>query len=192
MDRYVVRKYDRYRGIWHSKPDCGNPNRPLAKVKPEKVTELLTASEWQRPRDCKRCIAIPENTSPRLSKSEMRSLISRAEQAGMNAGSNKTPVPMIVQEHANPLDDNSEVIRQYAPVMGGVCGFAWITLFPATSSLAHYLRKHGKASKAYDGGMQVWVSEFGQSMEKKQAYAAAYANVLREAGFDAYSGSRMD
>lgn len=192
MDRYVVRKYDWQRGIWHSKPDCGNPNRSMAKVKPEAVEELLTKSEWQRPRDCRRCIAVEGVKYPKLSKFEMRDLIRRAEQAGDNAARNITPTPMHVVEHANPLDDNSPIIRRYEPVIEGVCGFAWINLYPATSSLARFLKKHGKADKAYGGGMQIWVSGYGQSMERKSAYAGAYAQVLSDAGFTAYAGSRMD
>jgi hypothetical protein len=192
MDRYVVRKWGWERSIWHSNPDCGNTKRPMAIVSPKAVQELLTRSEYSRPRDCRRCIATPENTNPKLSKSEMRSLVSRAEQAGMAAGNAIVPVPMHVVEHASPLDDNSSIVRRYAPVMGGVCGFAWVILNPATSSLARYLTKNGKGSSAYGGGTQVWVSEFGQSYEKKTAYAQAYSEVLRNAGFDAYSQSRLD
>lgn len=192
MDRYVVRKYDWKRRIWHSKPDCGKPDRPMSKVKPEAVEELLAGSEYQRPRDCRRCIAVEGVKYPKLSKLDMRDLIRQAETQGDIAAKSITPEPMYVVEHASPLDDNSPIIRSYPPVMGGVCGFAWINLYPATSSLARYLKKHGKADKAYGGGMQIWVSGYGQSMERKSAYAAAYANVLREVGFNAYAGSRMD
>ncbi len=116
----------------------------------------------------------------------------RAHEAGMNAGNAHTPVPMIVQEHANPLDDNSPVIRQYAPVMGGVCGFAWINITPGNSSFARWLSKNKHAHKSYYGGVDVWVGEFGQSMEKKQAYARAYAEIVSKAGITAWPMSRMD
>ena len=44
----------------------------------------------------------------------------------------------------------------------------------------------------FRSGLSVWVSEGGQSMERKEAYARAYADVLRAAGIEAYAGSRMD
>jgi hypothetical protein len=38
----------------------------------------------------------------------------------------------------------------------------------------------------------MWVFDYNQSMELKEAYAHAYAKVLRDAGFNAYANSRMD
>ena len=105
-------------------------------------------------------------------------LVSSAHSAGLSAGNAIIPTPM----H----------IRGYAPVMGGACGFAWITIKPATSAFARWLKKAGHASKAYGGGLMVWVGEFGQSMARKEAYAHAYAEVIREGGFSAYASSRMD
>jgi hypothetical protein len=36
------------------------------------------------------------------------------------------------------------------------------------------------------------VSEFGQSVDRKAAYAGAYAQVLRNSGIDCYADSRLD
>ncbi len=77
-------------------------------------------------------------------------------------------------------------------VADGVCGFAWIKIRPANSSFALWAKKAGIAKPAYGGGLQIWVSGYGQSMQKKEAYAAAYAKVLSEAGIKAHSESRMD
>jgi hypothetical protein len=116
--------------------------------------------------------------------SDFPALIAAAEAAGYAAAEACTPRPMHV------VDATSGT--RYEPVMDGVCGFAWITIRPATSALAKYLKSAGKGRPAYGGGLQVWVSQFNQSMQKKEAYAYAYAKVLTEAGFNAYAGSRMD
>jgi hypothetical protein len=98
---------------------------------------------------------------------------------------------MIVTQHADPMDDNSPVKKEWF-VADGVCGFAWITVHPANCSFAIWAKKNDGWRAAYGGGMQKWVSQFNQSMQRKEAYAAAYAGVLASHGIKAYSGSRMD
>lgn len=127
----------------------------------------------------------------KTNNSDFQAIYEEARQAGMNAGNSKVPVPMIVCEHSNPLDDNSPISREYAPVMGGVCGFAWIK-FPGNTAFGLWAKKKGYARKSYPTGLSIWVSEFGQSMEKKEAFAYAFAEVLRKHGIKAYAGSRMD
>lgn len=99
---------------------------------------------------------------------------------------------MIVRQHENMLDDSSPVEKQWF-VPSGVCGFAWVIIKPGTSSFAKWLVKNEHARPDnYYGGVCHYVSEFGQSMEKKEAYAHAFAQVLSGAGIRAYSNSRMD
>jgi hypothetical protein len=119
-------------------------------------------------------------------------IYNEAFNAGMIAGNNHNPVPMIVQEHSNPLDDNSPVTKTYAPVMGGVCGFAWINIKPATNPFVKFLKSMDIGHKSYYGGYDWWISEFGQSMEKKEAFAQAAAKVLNSYGIKCYATSRMD
>jgi hypothetical protein len=38
----------------------------------------------------------------------------------------------------------------------------------------------------------LWVSDFNQSHQRKQAYAHAYAEALRAAGIEAFADSRLD
>lgn len=112
-------------------------------------------------------------------------LFNRAVAAGMEAGKGCTPVPMTV----NGYEDD--------PVMDGPCGFAWVN-FSMKKGLGRrfgqWLIKNDHAHKdSYCGGVTVWVSEFGQSMARKEAYAAAMAKVFQDAGIEnAYPQSRMD
>ena len=129
----------------------------------------------------------------------MRALVLRAHAAGMNAGESIVPMPMVVTERANPLDDRSPVVRQYAPIMDGVCGFAWVSLRPANSAFANFLKKEATAligvtarTDSYAGGVRLPVFAFNQSLTRKEAYAGAFAKVLGDAGFRAYADSRMD
>ena len=116
----------------------------------------------------------------------------RAYKEGLEAGTEHSPTPMIVQQHENMLDDSSPVVKTYAPVMGGVCGFAWVVVKPGTSSFARWLKDTGKAKKHDRGGLYVWIWEFGQSYEKKMKMASAMANVLTAAGINACSEGRLD
>lgn len=117
-------------------------------------------------------------------------LVAQAEAAGRKAGEAVVPTPMIVGT-AIGLSDRIDPSKPQYYVEDGVCGFAWI-MFKGNTPFGRWMKKMGKAKPAYPNGLQVWVSEFGQSMQRKEAYARAYAAVLRAAGIDAYANSRMD
>jgi len=72
-----------------------------------------------------------------------------------------------------------------------ICGFAWIK-FKGNTAWARWTKKAGLASKDYGGGYSIWVSMFGQSYDKKRAYAQAFSKVLEEHGIWSYAGSRLD
>ncbi len=132
-------------------------------------------------------------------------LLQKAEIAGLVALKKCTPVPMIVQEHSNILNDKSPVKQEWH-VSGGVCGFAWINVKckdQVSRRFINQLKKIGKASNdrdartlwnkdSYYGGYTMWVNEGGQSMQRKEAYAHAFAGVLAEAGIYCHAMSRMD
>lgn len=84
------------------------------------------------------------------------------------------------------------IVEGYAPVLDGVCGFAWVNV-PGNSGFGRWAKKTGLMRKAYAGGVQLWVSDYGQSMTRKEAFAYAYADSLRASGVEnVYAGSRMD
>ena len=107
-------------------------------------------------------------------------------------------VPMVVQEHQNMLNDNSPVVKSWN-VEGGCCGFAWISIRPASKAgrndcpFVKWLRTKGIGRfDDYEKSWSIWVSDFGQSMQRKETYADMVAAVLQENGIRAYSHSRMD
>ena len=75
----------------------------------------------------------------------------------------------------------------------GVCGFAWIKIRPARGEFVKWLKKNniGKTD-SFEGGYMIWISDYNQSMQKKETYARAFARVLADNGIRAYSMSRMD
>lgn len=114
-----------------------------------------------------------------------------AQTAGNFAGLRNTPVPMIVQQHASPMDDNSPVVQSwYEPE--GMCGFAWVVIRPGTCAFAKWLVKKGYAKPAYGGGVSIWIGGYNQSVERKESHAIAMAEYLRKVGIKAYAQSRLD
>lgn len=115
----------------------------------------------------------------KMTAAEVDALIERASAAGWTAGTQVIPQPMHVVG--------------YAPIADGVCGFAWVNVKPGNGQVAKRLVALGLARRdSYAGGVTVWISEYNQSMTRKEAHARAFAKVLQEAGVKAYAGSRID
>jgi hypothetical protein len=127
-----------------------------------------------------------------LGKRECARLYKEAHEAGLTAGKNVGVVPMIVGEPSTPFGNDVDYSKPTYFVEGGVCGFAWIKIFPARGAFVNYLKSIEVGSKSYTGGLDVWVRGFGQSLQRKEAYAQAFAEVLRENGINAYAESRLD
>jgi hypothetical protein len=110
-------------------------------------------------------------------------IINKANKAGKEAVNKLNVIPMVVE--------NKETGKQWF-VEDGACGFAWVSLHPATSSFARWIKKQGIGSKGYGSGLKIWIDDYNQSIQKKETYAKAYAEILRDSGYKAYSGSRLD
>jgi hypothetical protein len=133
-------------------------------------------------------------------ENEAQKIMDAAVEAGMEALNEAKPIPMIVEQHANVLDDNSPVKQSWV-VDGGVCGFASIIFkanttpnrkFLAGLKKAGLVGEHGTWSKSYQGGYSYWVGQGGQSLQRKEAFAVAFNKVLGDNGITAYVSSRMD
>ena len=120
-------------------------------------------------------------------------IYSEAHSAGLAAGHGCTPTPMVVGTPTTPLGNDIDYDKETYYVADGMCGFAWINIKPARGKFVKFLKDNDIGRKdSYYGGYTVWVSEFGQSMHRKENYARAFTSVLRENGLTAYNMSRMD
>lgn len=119
----------------------------------------------------------------------IHSIYHQARAAGLAAAQAAQVNPMIVNAHANPLDINSEITKQYF-VADGVCGFASVVV--KNIKFANGLKKLGIGRKNYGSGWNISVHDFNQSLTRKEVYARAFADVLIANGVDAYVDSRMD
>ncbi len=125
---------------------------------------------------------------------EFAALYQKAHEAGMAAVKAAQVVPMVVGYPSTPFGNDVDYSKPHEVVADGVCGFAWVNVKPGNSPFANWLKKTGKASTdSYYGGVTIWISDFNQSMQKKEAYGQAMAAIFREAGIEkAYMSSRMD
>jgi hypothetical protein len=122
---------------------------------------------------------------------QLQDIYQQAHYQGNVAVEMANVTPMIVQQRENPLNDESRLVKEYY-VNDGVCGFASVTVKPANSKFAKYLVENGLGRKGYGGGVCMSIRQFNQSLQKKEAYAYAFASVLNEHGIKAYVESRID
>lgn len=149
---------------------------------------------------------------------EFQILLNSARIAGLEAVQKAQVVPMIVGEAVDLFSNKMRTDRPQYFVADGVCGFAWVKVITKMKSswpnynrklnvqFANWLKAQGKVDRmarkyddimlpddnAYNGGVDIWISVGDQSMQKKEAYAHAFAEVLCKAGIFAYAQSRMD
>ena len=111
-------------------------------------------------------------------------LLTRASDAGSAAGKAAVPVPMVVS-------DTQSSARWYVP--GGVCGFGAVKVRPGNCSFARWAVKQGVARPThYDGGVSFHSPFPTQSLAVHEAWAHAFADVLRAGGIRATSDCRID
>jgi hypothetical protein len=130
---------------------------------------------------------------------QWRKIYNDADAAGKAAVAKLNVVPMIVGSPPDndPLSDRIDPTKKTYFVADGVCGFAWISINPGNSPFANYCKRIGVAKKGGAGsgmgGAYIWVSDYTQSLQKKEAYANAFAKSCRDAGINrVYASSRMD
>ncbi len=119
--------------------------------------------------------------------SAFRFLYNKAMADGLAAGKASAPRPMIVSNDPFCMRERKSYF-----VPEGVCGFAWIKIRPATSSFARWLVKNKLGRVGYYGGVEIGISAFNQSYERKMAAAGAAAAVFSTVGLSAYADGRLD
>jgi hypothetical protein len=127
-----------------------------------------------------------------MSKVHCEKLLERAHLMGMDAGRRVGVNPMVVGTPTELMGNEIDYSKKTYVVESGVCGFAGVVIKPARGKFVSYLKSIGKGNKHYYGGWYVSVREFGQSLTRKEAYADAFADVLKEVGMRVYVDSRMD
>jgi hypothetical protein len=145
-----------------------------------------------------------------MTQEEAVKIFEEAYAAGLGAGKNVTPRPMVVTTHSSPLNDGSPAVQRWHE-SEGVCGFAWVN-FPFRSDSAKQfckliesaqndgeilphedvLKYRGNEGKGYPAHWSLWVGEFNQSMARKAAFAEAFGYVLGRHGIECVTGYRMD
>lgn len=126
-------------------------------------------------------------------------ICNEAIEAGKAAVEKLQVVPMIVGQETSLFSNVIDRTKPTYYVADGVCGFAWVDVYPANKGNTRagkeerkILESAGFRKNDYQKTYQLWISAYNQSMQKKEAYARAFAEVLRSNGIKAYSGSRMD
>lgn len=140
---------------------------------------------------------IPDTTTPTVvlvsKESQFDSIWNEAQNAGREAAHKCDVVPMVVGSPKHFMSNELDTTKPMEYVSDGVCGFAWVNVKPGTSSFAKWLVKNNYARKdSYYGGVCVWIGDYNQSMQRKEAHASAMASVFVKHGIKAYMGSRMD
>lgn len=120
------------------------------------------------------------------------SVYAKAVKAGETAYAAAEPVPMVVGEAKSITSNEIDYAKPTYYVADGVCGFAWVDVFPARGGFVTWCKKHGHGRKGYPSGYTFWVSTRCQSYERKMAYARAFAGVLADHGIRAYANGRLD
>lgn len=104
----------------------------------------------------------------------------KAEAAGRAAHAGATPTPMNVTDG-----------RQVWHVPDGLCGFAGVVV-PGNRGIGPWLRKHGIGHRHWPSGWYVSTNGMSQSVARAEAAANEIARVLRDAGEEAHTYSRLD
>lgn len=122
---------------------------------------------------------------------DFQSLHLKADAAGRAAADACQPTPMVVGEAKSLFSSEIDHSKPTYYVPDGPCGFAWVH-FKGNTSWGRWAKKQKLATPDYPAGLHIWVRGYGQSVQLKEAYAEAYAKVLRDHGIAAYAGSRLD
>ena len=132
-------------------------------------------------------------TTLTIKKASVDEVYREAYAAGLKAGNEVQVTPMVVGTETSPFSNIIDETKQTYFVEGGVCGFAWVKIRPARGKFVQWLKEQNIGSKDnYEGGYTIWCHEFGQSLTRKEAFANAFAEVLRGYGINAYGQSRID
>ena len=114
-----------------------------------------------------------------------------ASAAAFAASQAALPTPMIVGTATTPWGTDIDRTKPTHYVSEGACGYAWVRI-KGNTAFGRWARQQRVARSGYPSGLNIYPDLMTQSVERKEAWANAYAKVLREHGIDAYVDSRLD
>ena len=126
-----------------------------------------------------------------LTKTQCKRIYVEAYEAGLAAGKDADTPKFVVGSPTTALGSDIDFSKK-TYILDGLCGFAWVNISPARGAFVNWLKAQGIGSKGYYGGYEIWVREFGQSVDRKYAFAQAFAQVLGKYEIEASAGSRLD
>ena len=126
-----------------------------------------------------------------LTKTQCKAIYREAYEAGLAAGKDADTPKFVVGSPTTPLGNDID-FKKKTYILDGLCGFARVNISPARGAFVNWHKSQEIGSKGYYGGYEIWVREFGQSVDRKSAFAGAFAEVLEKYGISAYVGSRLD
>jgi len=116
-----------------------------------------------------------------------------AHTAGYAAGKNARTAAMIVGEPTTPFGSDVDMSKETYFVADGPCGFVKINIRPARGKFVKYLKENDLGySDSYFGGYSMPIHQFGQSLQRKEAYGYAFRDILTSYGISAQTMSQMD
>jgi hypothetical protein len=107
---------------------------------------------------------------------EIETILLEAHTRGHNAAQNANPQMIAV--------------RGYESEPFPICGFATVRVTGLRGKVLAELKSYG--FRKYSLGIGLSVGDYGQSYDRKSAYARAYTQTLKDHGFNAWSESRLD
>lgn len=130
----------------------------------------------------------------------LKNILAEADVAGRAAVAAAKVTPMIVGTAKSLFSNEIDYSQPTEFVEDGVCGFAWINVYPEFKGNTKLGKEERKVleqldfSKDWENNKRfyLWVRDFNQSMQKKEVYARAYAKVLSANGITASAVSRID
>lgn len=145
-------------------------------------------------------------TATKMTDCEAMDIYREALDAGHAALRVCIPTPVTFVQHEDMLDDKSPVKESWF-VPDGLCGFAWVHMKAkgVAGQWIRALKRNGIAGGENERGPNItinhdsyfhhysyWVGEGNQSIAKKEAFAEAFANVLKKHDIVCHAGSRLD
>ena len=128
-----------------------------------------------------------------LTKRQCKSIYNKAHHAGVSASKKAKPTPMYVGTPTHVFGSDIDPTKPVYYVEGGVCGFAWVEIKPARGNFVKWLKENGHGYlSSYGHGYCVSALIYTQSLARNEAYARAFAEVLKEHGITCRMNSRLD